>query len=246
MSLKSFFLNLLFPIECLGCRREGFWLCETCFRKLNFGSQDKHYNLSIPNLTKIFIAGDYDDSLLAEAIKKFKYNFIAALGEILGRFLILYWSGQKFLVEQNLREDYKKTTDRKKCEQLIIANPAGAANQNSAISLIVPLPLSKKRWRWRGFNQAEILGRELNAHFLYDLSLELKRAKHQKPQASLGEDERAENIKNAFIWTGADLSGRTIILVDDIVTTGATLNEAARVLKAAGAKRVYGLVLAKG
>jgi len=232
--LKSFFLNLLFPVECLGCRREGAWLCAACFKKLKFGPAKKKYNLIIPNLDKIFIAGDYDDPLLAAAIKKFKYNFITALGSILARFLILFWSGQNFLNEE--------------------LTGAAAENSSTAINtghnlispLVIPLPLSKKRLRWRGFNQAEILARELSAHFSYDLNLDLKRVKHKKPQAELNEAQRRNNIRGVFTWTGADLSGRTIILIDDVVTTGATLNEAAGILKAAGAEKVYGLVLAKG
>jgi len=215
-TLKSFLLNLFFPIHCLGCGREGFWLCERCLNDLRPQDEQKiqrqKNNLVIPYLDGVFIAGDYDDPLLATAIKKFKYNFIAELGKILGRFLTLYWSGQK----------------------------------NFGKPLAVPIPLSKKRWRWRGFNQAEILAREFSANFNYDLSLELKRVKHQKPQAELSEAERLNNIQGVFAWTGADLSGRVIILIDDVVTTGATLNEAARILKAAGADKIYGLVLAKG
>jgi competence protein ComFC len=229
--LKSFFLNLLFPIECLGCHREGSWLCDACFKKLNFGSDEKKHHLAIPDLDKIFIAGDYDDQLLATAIKKFKYNFVSSLGPILARFLIIFWSGQKLLNER----------------LLISANEL--ANQNSGLSsppLVVPIPLSKKRQRWRGFNQAEILARELSAHFSYDLNLNLKRVKHKKPQTELSELERLNNVHGIFVWTGANLNNQTIILIDDVVTTGATLNEVARILKAAGAGQVYGLVLAKG
>jgi len=216
--LKLFFLNLLFPIKCLACHREGAWLCSACFKKLEFGSNKKKYHLAIPDLDKIFIAGDYDDPLLAAAIKKFKYNFIVALGQILARFLILFWSGQEVL--QGLAPSSK--------------------------FLVIPLPLSKKRRRWRGFNQAGILAREFSAHFAYDLNLGLKRIKHKKPQAELSEKERLNNVAGIFSFAGTELSGRTIILIDDVVTTGATLNEAAHALKAAGAEQVYGLVLAKG
>ncbi|MFA5109322.1 MAG: ComF family protein [Patescibacteria group bacterium] len=214
--LKSFFLNLLFPLECLGCGREKFWLCETCFRKLKFNGQTKDFNLRTPHLTKIFIAGDYDDPLLAALIKKFKYGFITDYGKILARFLILFWSGQLWSI------------------------------QTPPEMILIPLPLSGKRRRWRGFNQAEILARELSAHFAYPLNQELKRAGHRPPQAGLSEEERRQNIQNVFVWTGTDLNGRDVILLDDVVTTGATLDEAAKVLKAVGAGKIYGLVLAKG
>lgn len=241
--IKSFFLNLLFPIECLACRRAGAWLCSACFKKIKFGGGQNH-RLITPDLDKIFIAGDYDDALLKAAIQKFKYNFIVALGPILAQFLILFWSGQKVLAEkfeENFAEKFAKKfreVPATKTDNQYRLPPSGF--------LVIPLPLSKKRQRWRGFNQAEILARELSAHFSYDLNLNLKRVKHKKPQAELNETERLNNVAGVFSFTGAELNGRTIILIDDVVTTGATLNEAARVLKAAGAKQVYGLVLAKG
>ena len=74
MSLKSFILNILFPLECLGCGEEGFYLCEKCFRNLKLN--DKKYILKTPYLDEIFIAGDYDDKVLADLIKKLKFNFV--------------------------------------------------------------------------------------------------------------------------------------------------------------------------
>jgi ComF family protein len=221
MGLKSFLLNLLFPINCLGCGQEGDWLCSACFKKITFGQRQK-MNLKTPDLDQVFIAGDYNDPLLAGLIKKFKYNFISALGPILARWLIMFWSGQ------------------------IVSQAFGGDN-----FLVIPIPLARKRARWRGFNQAEIIAREFSAAFGYPLNCrDLKRSGRRRPQASLGEKERLNNIKGVFSWhgkpLGEDSSGTTIILIDDLITTGATLNEAARTLKAAGAKQIYGLILAKG
>jgi len=220
--IKKFILNLLFPLECLGCRREGDWLCANCFRRLKFSGQDKSRYLIAPNLEKIFIAGDYDDPLLSEAIKKFKYGLGADLGPVLSRFLILFWGGQLFL-------------------------PENRALKNA---VLIPIPLSKKRLLWRGFNQSEILTRELAAAFAYPINLDLQRNKYTQPQAELNGRARLDNIKDSFSWAGTpeteNLAGKTIILIDDVVTTGATLNEAAAVLKKSGAKKVYGLILAKG
>ncbi len=217
--LKTFILNLLFPIECLGCGREGSWLCQDCSRRLQFEDSRKgddkarKNRLKAPALDKIYIAGDYDDALLANMIKKFKYHFVTALGQPLADFLSLYWSGQLALTD---------------------------------IPLVIPIPLSEKRRRWRGFNQAEILAREFAVNFSYPLTNGLKRIKHGRPQASLSETERLKNLAGAFDYAGPDLTGRTIILIDDVITTGATLNEAALALRAKGAKIIYGLVLAKG
>ncbi|MFA6995604.1 MAG: ComF family protein [Patescibacteria group bacterium] len=226
MSLKSFLLDLIFPIECLGCRQEGSWLCAACFKKLKFNDSYKKYNLVIPDLNEVFIVGNYDDPLLATTIKKFKYDFILALGPILARFLIMFWQG--IISTQSTLLFHKN----KSGEELV--------------PLLIPIPLSKKRERWRGFNQTEILAREFSAAFGYPLNLQLKRLKHRSPQAKLNENERSQNIQEVFVWTGEDLINQIIILIDDVVTTGATLNEAARTLRAAGATKVYGLVLAKG
>ncbi|MBU4216276.1 hypothetical protein L6270_02600 [Candidatus Parcubacteria bacterium] len=118
---------------------------------------------------------------------------------------------------------------------------------NTETILIIPVPLHNKRLRWRGFNQSEKL-----AHFIANKSQikinteNLKRIKFKKPQASLKKEARLKNIQNVFTWQGAKLNHQNIILVDDVTTTGATLNECAKILKANGANEVWGLVLANG
>ncbi|MFA5131443.1 MAG: ComF family protein [Patescibacteria group bacterium] len=214
-AIRNFLLDLLFPLECLNCRREGAHLCNRCFREIKFNDKNNQaklkINLKVPALDNIAIAGDYENALWRLLITKYKYNFIEPLGLILTRFLIEFWNSE------NWKPDY-----------------------------VIPIPLSKKRLRWRGFNQAEIIAREFSSHFNYELTLDLKRERHGVPQASLSESERLANMESAFVWTGRDLNGCTILLIDDVVTTGATLNEAARTLRAAGASRVCALVLAKG
>lgn len=223
MSLKSFILNILFPLECLSCKAEGSWLCEKCFRRLKFNN--RKYILNTPNLEEIFIAGNYDDKILADLIKKLKFNFIDNIGSILGRFLVLFWA-EIIFSQPELRNNKDD-------------------NKNSEL-LLVPLPLSKKRENYRGFNQAELIARSFNNDYGYLISSDLKKIKNTKAQSSLNESERSKNIKDCFVWEGEDLKNKIIILLDDVVTTGATLNEAASVLKEAGAEKVYGLVVAKG
>jgi len=219
MSLKSFILNLLFPVNCLSCQEEGAWLCEKCFRKLKVNS--KTYNFPAPNLTEIFIAGDYEDKLLAELIRKFKFSFIKDTGLVLSRFLIFFWRQIEFS-----RLEFQE--------------------KNRKNLLVIPVPLSKKRERFRGFNQSEILAENFSAFYSYSLGLDLKRKKNNPPQSSLSEIDRGLNIKNSFVWRGESLNGKTIILIDDIITTGATLDECAKELKNAGADAVYAFVVAKG
>lgn len=108
--------------------------------------------------------------------------------------------------------------------------------------IIAPIPLSLKRERERGFNQSLLIlwgysGIKLPSKVLI-------RIKHTKPQSELNGKERLENIKNAFS-TLCELTGKKILLVDDIMTTGATLREASKVLKKAGAKEIHILVLAR-
>jgi ComF family protein len=111
--------------------------------------------------------------------------------------------------------------------------------------LLVPVPLSTVRLRERGFNQALEIARRL-AHGS-GLPLELAGVSRQRdtlPQAMLPWKERRRNIHNAFACT-ADLAGREVIVVDDVMTSGATLAELAATLKAAGAARVRNWVAAR-
>jgi len=229
--VRAFVLDLLFPIECFNCRREGAHLCEQCFQTLEFNDIEylkrARANLKIPDLEKIIIAGDFESSILHNLIIKYKYNFISALGKPLALFLILFWQ-DKILG--------RSTSLNKSC-----FNQA-----HGTCLLVIPIPLSQKRYRWRGFNQSEIIAREFSSYFNYELNLDLKRLKHNSPQATLSETRRLENVKSIFAWQGKGLNNNTIILIDDVITTGTTLNEAARVLKEAGAGKIYGLVLAKG
>ena len=112
--------------------------------------------------------------------------------------------------------------------------------------LVVPIPLSKKRQRTRGFNQAELIARHFAAYFNYELSLDLKKIKNTKAQAQLNERARQKNLAGAFIWKGEKLAGREIILIDDVITTGATIDMAAAELKKAGAGKIIALGVAKG
>jgi ComF family protein len=111
--------------------------------------------------------------------------------------------------------------------------------------LILPVPLSPARLAERGFNQAVELARPL-ARAL-GVSLETSRVHRRRdtaPQASLPWKERKQNIRHAFECE-LDLTGKTVLVVDDVMTTGATLDELARTLKAHGAARVENCVLAR-
>ena len=112
--------------------------------------------------------------------------------------------------------------------------------------LLVPIPLHKKRLNWRGFNQSEILAEKISGFYGLEVRNVLIRNKNIKPQADIEDREnRMNNIKDSFECS-TNLNGRNVILVDDICTTGATLNECAKVLAANGAGKISALVIARG
>jgi ComF family protein len=114
-----------------------------------------------------------------------------------------------------------------------------------AAGLIVPVPLSAARLRERGFNQAAEIAKALARASGIPLGLEVgRRTLEAPPQSTLPWKERQRNVRGAFACT-ADLSGKAVLVVDDVITTGATLGEFARVLKDHGAARVIACVAAR-
>lgn len=110
---------------------------------------------------------------------------------------------------------------------------------------LVPIPLHADRRAKRGYNQAELLAREIGARSgLPVYSDWLVRVKNTTPQKQLSPKERQNNLKKAFHISRNDVKLKTVIIVDDIYTTGATIDEAAKVLMQAGVERVYFVVLA--
>ncbi|MBI4054121.1 MAG: ComF family protein [Candidatus Doudnabacteria bacterium] len=114
--------------------------------------------------------------------------------------------------------------------------------------LLTFVPLSSFRQRERGYNQSELLAQRLSGIALLPiLEKGLTRQMDTKPQVKLGKEERTVNVRGAFgVDSKLDLKDKNILLLDDIATTGATLNECAKTLKRAGAKAVWALVLARG
>ena len=113
------------------------------------------------------------------------------------------------------------------------------------VDAIVPMPLAPERLRERGFNQAHELARHVaRALQLPVLPSACRKVTETPPQAALPWDERARNVRGAFVCD-IELTGKRIAIVDDVMTTGATLNELSRNLKRAGAASVCGWVLAR-
>jgi len=115
------------------------------------------------------------------------------------------------------------------------------------LDLAVPVPLHRKRLRHRGFNQALIQGHGISQRFSGPLLFDnLVRLRSTRPQVELSSHERMENVKGAFgLARPSEFQEKRVLLIDDVFTTGATMNECARVLKEAGAASVTVLTLAR-
>jgi len=114
--------------------------------------------------------------------------------------------------------------------------------------ILVPVPLHRYKLWDRGFNQSALLAKEIAKLLDVEVVNCLIRCKNTKPQFGLNKTMRPANIKGAFKFKNkylSKISGKTVVLVDDIVATGSTLQECARVLKKSGIKDIWSLVLAK-
>lgn len=165
----------------------------------------------------IVAAGSYQNYYLKEIIHHLKYQFIKDLTAPLAKLIIKS-------LELKFNKDFFN-------------------NQNIVLT---PVPLHPKKLRQRGFNQAELLANLIGKHFNLNTKLVLKKIRSTKPQMTIEEkNERLENLKNAFICVDENsIVGKTVFLIDDVMTTGATLEECGRVLKQAGAKKIWKVVAA--
>ena len=114
------------------------------------------------------------------------------------------------------------------------------------LDLIIPVPLHPKRLRWRGFNQSLLLARQVSRKYHVPVDpFVLYRHRETPPQTQLNEDDRRKNVRGAFAtYTEKSLKGKNVLLVDDVYTSGATVNECSRVLRHEGAREVWVLTLA--
>jgi competence protein ComFC len=215
----QFLVELLFPKFCFGCQKEGSYLCSDCRATLEILSEHRKY--SGENLTDLFWAVPYQGFLIKRLIHSFKYEpFAKELSRALSLLIINHFQ--------------------------LIENPPSFLTERDFI--LIPVPLYKKRLKWRGFNQAEKIGRELSSYLKMPLiSDSLVKIKETPPQVELAAEARKENIREAFLIKKRErINGRKVLLVDDIFTTGSTIEEAARILKKEGVKEIIGIVIARG
>jgi ComF family protein len=177
-----------------------------------------HQTYKTHYLSDLYYSLDYQNPLVKNLIQKLKYEpLIKELSKTLASLII---------------EHFQLLDNKPNFEEFIL----------------IPTPLEQRRLKWRGFNQAEEIGKELSEFLKIPLvSNCLIKTKETLPQVELSNEERKENIRGAFLLQNENLiEERKILLLDDIYTTGSTMEEAARVLKEAGAKEIIGIVVARG
>jgi ComF family protein len=253
--LRNFLFDLFFPLECIGCQAPDTWLCPKCFRALPINNRsycpacskkNQHSNYcqkcsSDYWLDGIWTASDYNNAVIAELIKKYKYNFAKNLNTLLGQLLIIYFT--QLLESYHFRLGSDENIDINISKQISTPLPILWLSN----TIVVSVPLHKKRLQWRGFNQAELIANIFCRHFGLKLKSSLLiRKRYTKPQMRLKKEKRLKNLLSAFAYNGENLKHRPVILIDDVATTGSTLNECAKVLKQNGASEVWGLVVAHG
>jgi len=226
---KTFVLDTLFPISCLSCGEEGNFICVDC--KMTMKQLEHQRCIVCQKQTPFGLTHsgcqtahgadglisfyNYHDDKVSQIIIKGKYSFIPGTYEVLGK-----------IITQKIKKDHER----------LISTPY----------TLTPIPLHSSRKRWRGFNQAEILCQTLSAELNLPIADVLQRNKITKTQKDLKKEQRLKNVSDAFkLKADADVRGKSIILVDDVTTTGATLQEAAKILKHNGAAKVICLTVAR-
>lgn len=219
MRFLNTILNIVFPVKCVACGRSDSDLCVECLKNMPPAERE--------SAAWIFPLYDYRHPPLKKALWLLKYKGKKRLAIIFAEVLhnrILEELSDLFIME-NFRN-----------------------------AILIPIPLSRKRYRERGFNQAELICRALvkidnDENFKLENNI-LTKQKDTKHQAHIeNRTERLRNIIGSFAvkndeQNGELIKGRNIILIDDIITTGATLTEARKILKQSGAKKIIAFTIA--
>lgn len=233
-SIKEFILDLLFPKFCISCGKEGSYLCQDCFSLIDilerqycpFCPQPKvvldgktcNFCKRSKSLNGLYCAASYNNFIVKKLINQFKYEpYIKELSKPLSSLIVVH------LINLDKVENFQDY-------------------------ILVPIPLHKKKLKKRGFNQAGEIAKELSENLKIPVFNDaLIKIKQTPAQVELKKEEREENIKGVFLCQKPELVvGKKIFLIDDIFTTGSTMEQGARLLKEAGAKEVWGIVVARG
>ena len=260
--MKDYILDIIFPRHCLGCdillgNECQSYVCRLCLKAISFtngfacafckspvrAGKTCVYCAKNHHLDRLLVATSYENPLVEKILKAVKYRFVRSLADDVADLMIKYLEKRAGWLAGTIE--------------------------------IIPVPLHRRRLNWRGFNQAEIIAEKIGWFFGWpSVTGAQTRTRNRGPQADMPDKlSRIENAKNLFqiynnrpdfihqeVMTvksrildpyrdrdkSIDFTGKIILLIDDISTTGSTLNDCARALKGAGAKEVIGFVFARG
>lgn len=217
--LTSSALDLAFPAACSGCGREGLPLCPVCLPALDARQR-------LPGGTPIGLPAEIPAPLLQ-----------------------LEWCAPFAGPVRDALHDLKYAGERRLAEPLGAAIARRWALVGIGAQVIVPVPVHAARERHRGYDQAVLIAAVAAGRLGLPLARSLERGRATIAQFELGRDERAANVADAFRLRAADsgahaVVGRWVLLVDDVVTTGATLAACATALRRAGAAAVSAIAVA--
>jgi len=227
-------LDFLFPKKCVGCGKFETYFCQDCVsnilqtdlvcpkcERLAIGGATHPICKRRYGLDGLWSLGIYQNPLKS-AIQTLKYKKVQDLAAVLVDILVEYWARfQPFVFDQ-----IKK-------------------NRGEGW-VVIPVPLHFWRENNRGFNQSSLIGQMLSKSLSLAYRDALKRTRYTKPQVKLKGKERYQNIRGVFaIANSEQLKANSVLLIDDVWTTGSTLRECCYILKRAGAKKVWAITLAR-
>ena len=217
--------DIIFPKKCINCKREGSFLCEDCL--------------------SLIPINPFTYCLCEKMEKKNKCN--NCKDKYLDKILSATDFNNKIVKEAIHKFKYGFIEELSIPLALLILNHLQAIDcQIDNSFVIVPVPMHIKKKRRRGFNQSEEVAKLISQSTTIPLSTTLIKTKETKPQMELNRRERIENIKNCFnVNNKKEIENKSILLLDDVYTTGTTMDECAKILKQNGAKEVWGLSIAR-
>ena len=222
------FKNLIWPKKCINCGQEGSYLCPDCFALIDISRQPPSRDFKY--LDALYFPTTYDEKIVQSAIHLCKYSYIRELSETLADLIIAHF--------QLLDKPLPATLPAR-----------GGLRANPPADLLCAVPLHKTKLKQRGFNQAEEIAQHLSKFlkvpFLPDVLVKIKKT---PSQTALSKEERKKNVSGVFKANPQKqkmIEGKNIFLVDDILTTGATMEECAKILKQNLASSVWGVVVAR-
>jgi ComF family protein len=228
VDVKTFVLDTLFPISCLSCGTEGEFICGDC--KSTIKSLEHQRCIVCQKAAPFGFTHPHCQTPHGAdgLISFFDYH-----DEKISKIII---GGKYNFIPQTFEL----------LGQIIAHQLSTNYHLLSSNYSIAPIPLHVTRHRWRGFNQAEVLCKSIADVLGVPKQELLVRSKMTKTQKDLNKESRSKNVADAFkLKPGADVHNKNIILVDDVTTTGSTLQEAAKILKRNGAVKVICLTVAR-